>query len=206
MRFPRHQVMTIAETLGAMRTTAPAGRPRPGMVARVHSLLVPCGPPAITGGVVAVVVDPVKAVARRRSFPHMLEKHLEGLRPFSADLDAATSVVGVVLGVWILAGSLLHSAPGRVLDGSTNSGPRVSGLPVLLHPGGCDVIGATAARLRMAAKKVGLAGHHLVATGAAAGVVPVLAGSTFDALFHCSKASEDTTVKRWMLPHATSIY
>lgn len=77
----------------------------------IAPLLLPGGPPAISGFVVAIIVDAVNGMAAGRPTSHVAEERLEGLRPFVTDPNASSSVVREVPTLWIGA-SLLHGSPG----------------------------------------------------------------------------------------------
>lgn len=91
----------------------------------VALLLRVCGPTAVAGCVVAVVVLAVDCLPSRAS-SHVSQEVLE-LRPASAHLDAAASVVFVVDGFWIGA-ARTHRFPNPVFGRLTTLAMSLVGL------------------------------------------------------------------------------
>lgn len=85
----------------------------------IIGLLLWSRPTAVTGFVVAVVVDAIKRMLRRRSKTHVGEEVLE-LQPPLSDLNAATAVAMVGLARYVSA-SLKHLRPCHMLGAATAS-------------------------------------------------------------------------------------
>ena len=79
----------------------------------INRLLASCGPAAVVGAVVSVIINSVKGVSFG-SFPHVLNKHPE-IKPSWPDGDAATPVVDVIVHLRILT-PLVHKVP-SVIEG-----------------------------------------------------------------------------------------
>jgi hypothetical protein len=67
------------------------------LLSSVGSLLFHCSPAAVAGFIVPIHVDTVDAVFLRWSWPHVSEKVIKTAPPPVANLDAAATVVLVVL-------------------------------------------------------------------------------------------------------------
>ena len=77
--------------------------------ARVYSLFVPSSPPAILRRVTAVIVAAVERLVFR-SRAHVSVEVFKTFQPTLAHRNAATSIVGIVLSVSVVA-SLFHTRP-----------------------------------------------------------------------------------------------
>src|SRR5258708_12147525 len=97
--------------------------------APVEGLLRLRGPAAVAGFVVAVVLDAVDRVLRRRSRPHVRVERRVVVEPTIAHQDAAASVVLVALVVRIEA-AFLHRTPDCIFRRSRSLVPS----PVTLRP------------------------------------------------------------------------
>lgn len=83
-----------------------------GIRSPVCGLLLPRGPAAVAGFVIAVVVDAIQRQARRW-FAHILEEGLEAVPPPGADGDPAPAVILKRFFVRVVA-ALHHSVPSAV--------------------------------------------------------------------------------------------
>ncbi len=73
------------------------------VLARVARLLAPCRPSAVCRFVIAVVVDAVNRMIRRRSMSHVGQECLERLAPSVAHANAASAVIAPFVGSGIHA-------------------------------------------------------------------------------------------------------
>ena len=60
-----------------------------------------CGPTAIRGFIVAVIVDAINRVFRAGTWPHVVQKLFKRVQPCLADVNATAAVVGIALNVGI---------------------------------------------------------------------------------------------------------
>ena len=95
----------------------------------VVSLLLAACPHAVIGGVIGVIIEPLKGIALKFR-PHAVSKSHKVCLPLLADRDASTTIVWVAFMPWIGA-ALLHVLPSfvqRVMDNShTSSNTGVDG-------------------------------------------------------------------------------
>jgi hypothetical protein len=94
------------------------------IVSSVVGLLDPGRPPAISGRVIAVIVDPIKLVFWRRLRPHVSQEALERAPSFT-DSDPTSAVVFVAR-VAFIAAPLVYTSPCLIFAGpALNSGLAV---------------------------------------------------------------------------------
>lgn len=84
------------------------------LVVAVRRLLLRRRPSNVPRDVAAGVVDPVDGVSRRRPRPDILHKLSDRVRPARFNIDAPAAVIGIALGLRVLA-SPLHALPRVVL-------------------------------------------------------------------------------------------
>ena len=106
---------TASQTTGMAICTSSTGSLSRMMIflfegSSVESLLTCCCPPTIAGFVIAVVVDAIYGMARRRSSSHVFDKILIAIQPPAADRDTARSI-SVVIYVFGAVATLLHAPP-----------------------------------------------------------------------------------------------
>lgn len=75
----------------------------------ILGLLFPCGPPAITRFIVAVIVDAFHGETRR-PWPHVIIKLLKGTQPFFANLNASAPIP-LIGSVTRINTAILHICP-----------------------------------------------------------------------------------------------
>lgn len=94
---------------------------------RVLALFFHCGPSAVCGRIVAVVVNAFDRVLGRWPWPHVGKKALEGVTPRRADLNPAAAVARIEVAAGILA-SRNHPLPHSVFRRLTQSVGSVGGM------------------------------------------------------------------------------
>jgi hypothetical protein len=112
---------------------------QPGVVPAIPALLLRCRPPAVARLVVAVYVDAVDRVSRRRSRAHILQER-QKVGPSVAHLDSASTVIGVVFVGGKVAPDA-HVAPCAVLRWLPR---RVTVFAVVIVPAAAAFAGAIA--------------------------------------------------------------
>lgn len=81
--------------------------------ASVVSLRSFVGPSAIIGIVMSFIVDAVEAVTNRWSIAHIGKKGHKARSPLSADANSTASIMGKIMGTWVLA-SVDHFRPALI--------------------------------------------------------------------------------------------
>lgn len=97
--------------------------------ASVARLLFGGGPSAVLFAVALFIVDPVNAVLRRRSRPHVFMERFKRLPP-KTDCNSTTAIVRVYLATWV-ATSFKHVLPHLIFRRSSLTVSCVATLPAL---------------------------------------------------------------------------
>jgi hypothetical protein len=68
---------------------------------RIIHLRFACGPPAILGLVIAIIIFAIQRIFYPRLVAHIFKKILKRMEPAVTDLDSARSVITIVFVSWI---------------------------------------------------------------------------------------------------------
>lgn len=82
---------------------------RPNHSYVLHLFTMSC-PSAIFWRIWAIIIYAVNSMFRRQSSPHVSQEGLKRFLPSLTNLDATTTIIGIVVSLWVIT-SLFHSAP-----------------------------------------------------------------------------------------------